>query len=849
MKKSPIRNIIKCIPATLFAISASGQMAFTAETTATSSLPGSNPMSVLDGDVSTAWSSDKNDEQEITVDLGHRVTVRSVEIQWDKNYPSEYEVQLSADGKNWQTVAHPVGFKKPENKGGFQFQFTVHKITPPFEAQGVRIRCLKSSKGFQLADLGINGLYPFSYDPVPADAVCLDKTANPKARVQDMLARMTLREKVRMVQGFNFFFFPGFERFGFAPVLLDDSTSGVNMRPDLEREYSSLSKSTGFPLASALAATWQPELAFEMGKAIGEECRAAGTGILLGPGVNIHRTSTGGRNFEYMGEDPFLTARMAVEYIKGVQSQKVIATIKHFIANNNEFVRTRSNAVIDERTLHEIYLPAFAAAVEEGHVRAVMSSYNWLNGRKCGEDKILLTDILRGELGYTGMVMSDWGGNEDMAKVPESGQNMVMPENRNLGRHIRSLLEKDPNGTEAILDKMIAPTLEVLFEMGTWDRPASDPAFKQTLPGHKTLARTIGESAVTLLKNDGVLPLIPGQRILVTGDKKAVENAFSGGGSGCVPGYDRVNFYDGLKAVIGNTVTYLPTPSDEAIKQADRILYFFKMSDTEGTDRPFELPENINREIQTLAAKNPNVIVVASTGTAFATPWLDSVKGLVHGYFLGQEYGAAMADILSGKANPSGKLPFTMEMAYADSPACGYNLVDNTLWWKDAQFPPTVKSKTLDIPYSEGVFVGYRWYEAKKKAVNFPFGFGLSYTTFKIGDPKISADTLTKEPPISVSVTVTNTGKVSGAEVVQLYVHEDKPEIERPYRELKGFKKVFLQPGESKTVTIPLNWKDLAFWDVKTHAWKAEPGTFTLLIGNSSRNVQCQTLIRYKDPQ
>ena len=817
---------------------------FAVETSASSPLAGSTPMAILDGDSSTTWSSKANDPQEITVDLGNRWPIRSVEIEWGKKYPAEYQVQLTTDGKIWRTVAHPTDFKIVVSKGWAKFKFTTHKIEPAVKACGIRINCLKSTNGVEMVDLRVNGQYPFCYEPVPGDAVCRNKSAAPEARVTDLLGRMTVREKISMAGGFNFFFFPGMDRFGFEPVLLNDATSGLNLRPEIERERSSISQSTSFPLAAALAATWQPELAFEMGKAIGEECRAAGTGVLLGPGVNIHRTSTCGRNFEYMSEDPWLASRMAVQHIKGVQSQKVIATVKHFIANNNEFVRTRCNAVIDERTLHEIYLPAFAAAVQEANVRAVMSSYNWLNGEKCGEDKALLTGILRGELGYTGMVMSDWGGTEDMTKVLGSGQNIIMPGMKDFGQHIRSLLQKDPAGTEKQLDAMITPTLRVLFEMGIWDRVPADPEFKKTFDGHKTVARTIAESAITLLKNDQVLPLTQGQTILITGDKKAVEDASSGGGSGRVKGYDHINFYDGLKAVFGSAVTYDTNPSDEAVKKADRILYFFKMSDSEGTDRPFDLSEKINQQIQTLAEKNSNVIVIVTTGTGFGMPWLDSVKGLVHGYFLGQEYGEAMANVLSGKVTPSGKLPFTIEKSFADSPAYGYNVINGRQEWSG-----TIKNQPspyFDVPYSEGVLVGYRWYETKKKPVNFPFGFGLSYTTFSMSGIKVSANTITKDAPITVSVTVKNTGKVAGAEVVQLYVHDDAAGIERPYRELKGFQKVFLRPGESKTVTLPLDWKALAFWDVKTHAWLAEPGTFTLLAGNSSRNEQCRANVDYK---
>jgi beta-glucosidase len=459
----------------------------------------------------------------------------------------------------------------------------------------------------------------------------------------------------------------------------------------------------------------------------------------------------------------------------------------------------------------------------------------------------LLTDILRGELGYTGMVMSDWGGTEEMNKVLDSGQNMVMPHMKNLGELVRAeLAAGNKDEVEARVDKMISPTFKVLFEMGTWDRPASDPAFNATFVEHKTVARTIAEAAVTLLKNDQVLPLKKTDSILVVGDESAVLDAASGGGSGRVIGYDAINYLDGLKALFGDQVTYESNPDAKTIQQADRILYFFDMHDREGTDRPFELPAAVNKQIASLAAVNPNVIVIASSGTAFGMPWLNQVRGLVHCYYLGQERGSALANVLSGAVTPSGKLPFSMEQAFSDSPAYGYNVLNDEVVWDQNDTPSgkKLRGQVVDVPYKEGVFVGYRGYEAKNTPLHFPFGFGLSYTTFSISDVKLSASEISKDAPITASVTVTNTGKTRGAEVVQLYVHEDSPIIERPYRELKAFQKVMLEPGESKTVALSIDWKSLAFWDVNAHDWAVNPGTFTLLIGNSAQNVQCQSSIR-----
>jgi len=805
---------------------------------------------VLDGDHSTMWWSKTGGEQAVTLALGYPVEIRSVEIEWGKNFPSDYEVQFSADGQAWKTACAVRGFQntfKDKPKADSRVGWTKHALAAPVTAKFLRLHCLKGKgDGYQIFDVYINGCCPFSYEPVPADALYRDAKADLNARVQDLLSRMTPREKIRVSSGLNMFYIPGFERFGIQPALMCDTSAGVRLHNDAQDwEYTPLKKSTAFPVASALAATWQPELVFEMGRAVGEECRAGGMAILLGPGVNIQRTSTCGRNFEYYSEDPFLAARMGVAQVKGIQSQGVVATVKHFLANNNELLRGSCNAIMDERTLHEIYLPAFAAAIQEGQAKAIMSSYNWFNGVKCGENRTTLTDILRGEFGYQGFVMSDWGGTTlDAARILESGQNLIMPQMKNFGQYVRAELQKNPAATEKKLDAMIAPTLRVLLETGIWNRPPVPVPAVVDYAAHQKLVRQIGEAAVTLLKNDGVLPLKNGQKILVVGDHKGVKAAIGGGGSGAVEGYDSVNYFDGLKNIFGKAVTYAENPTDEQLKTADRVLCFINMSDREGSDRSFDLPDAVNRQIADIAAKNPNTIVVASTGTAFGMPWLNQVKGLVHCYYLGQEYGNALASVLAGKVTPSGKLPFSMEQTFRDSPAFGYNFVSGKPLWH-----MNVNSETtpvLDVNYKEGIFVGYRWYEAKKKPVNFPFGFGLSYSTFRIEGLKVSSAVISKDKPITVTATVTNTGKVPGAEVVQLYVHDNAARVERPYRELKGFQKIYLQPGETKTVSIPLNWKALAFWDVKTHAWTAEPGDFTLLLGNSSRDVQCQTQITYR---
>lgn len=785
-------------------------------------------------------------EQMLTLDLKYKVLIHSVTLDWTVNCAENFDIQLSSDGKKYRTVKAVTGLHVPKTRRNFARQPGKRTYEFPEQVAAYVRLLLKNAavpgKGYELIELRINKEVPICFAPVPEAAVCLDVSADPAARVDDLIRRMTFREKVHFTGGFDFFLFPGLARFGLKPVLLNDTSAGVVIRGVDHATAGALPhESTGFPVSSALAATWNPALAKEMGGAIAEECRAHGTGVLLGPGMNIHRTSICGRNFEYYSEDPLLSAQMAVPFIQGVQEKGIVSTAKHFIANNNEFLRFNCNALIGDRALHEIYLPAFKAAVQEGGVQAIMSSYNWLNGHKCGEYKYLLTDVLRDEIGFEGMVMTDWNGSDDRTAAPGSGQNIIMPAKRELFGYLMKQYESDPAATEKTVEQMIRPTLRVLFSSGVWDRPAGGEAeYLATLPAHKKVARKIGSEAVTLLKNSGVLPLGKGASILVCGTELAVLESSSGRGSGNVKGYDHVTYLDGIKTRFPNA-DYKPHPSDEEIRSADYVLYFFEMRDKEGDDRPFELPEKTAAAIRRIAELNDQVIVVASSGTAFEMDWIDEVEGLIHCYFLGQERGNALGDVLAGRVNPSGKLPFTMEKKYADSPAFGDNVFDGKTIWS-CNDPLRRKQKTFDVNYDEGIFVGYRWYEAKNKPIHFPFGFGLSYATFKINAAKASSKTVAPGQPLQISVQVQNTGKTAGAEVVQCYVHDEESSVPRPYRELKAFRKVFLQPGETKTVTLTLRWDDFAFWDEVSKDWNVEPGTFRLLVGNSSRDVQ-QTLI------
>ncbi len=799
------------------------------------------PSAALDGDQTTMWWSDADPEQTFTVWFDAPWPVRSVEIEWGKQYPSRYEIQATADGRGWETVFRVDQFKNPATTKG-KVAWVSDQLEEPFVAKAIRIRTLAGEMdGVQIVDLFVNGSLPFSFVVPPPDARFRDPAARIDERVTDLLGRMNFREKLRLTSGMNYFFIPGIERFGFYPVMMANASSGVKFQRSIPWEYQTIDQSTAFPLLAAVGATWDPELAFEMGEAIGRECRAAGASILLGPGVNIHRTSTCGRNFEYFSEDPLLTSALAVRNIQGLQREGALAVIKHYAVNNNEFLRGTCDVQVGERALNEIFLPAFREAVDQAGLKVVMSSYNWMNGEKCGESPALLKEILRGQLGFQGFVMSDWGGtSDDNRRILESGQNLIMPQMKLFGQAMRAAYAEHPEKTEAELDAMIAPTLRVLLETGIWERFPSEG--EVDFAAQDALALRIAQSAVTLLKNEQVLPLKKTDQILVVGESAAVKRASSGGGSGSVTGYHQVDYLSGLEAAF-ESVTYSETPTVAEIQSADCVVFFFSMRDREGTDRPFELPEKTDQQIDLLTENNEKVIVVASSGTAFRAPWLNDIEGLVHCYFLGQAHGTALAGVLSGAVNPSGKLPFTMEQDFRDSPAFGYNVFNGKNEWGGTfrGAPPA----GYDLPYGEGVFVGYRWYEANSKPIHFPFGFGLSYTSFEINGLDLSCKTVSKEKPLKVNVTVKNSGDAAGAEVVQLYVHDQKSSVPRPFRELRGFQKVWLMPGEEKVVEFSLVWEDFAFWDVETHGWKIERGAFDMLIGNSSRNVQCSAEVFY----
>ena len=710
----------------------------------------------------------------------------------------------------------------------------------------------------------------------------LDPSKTVEERVEDALARMTTREKVAMTHAQSKFSSPGVPRLGIPEVWCTDGPHGIRTEvlwDEWEQAGWTSDSCTAFPALTALAASWDPSLAELYGTSIGEEARYRKKDVLLGPGVNIYRSPLNGRNFEYMGEDPYLSSRMVVPYVQGVQRNNVAACVKHYALNNQETNRFTTDVAIDDRSLYEIYLPAFKAAVQEGGAWAIMGSYNLYKGQWNCHNQYLLNDILKGEWGFDGVVISDWGGVHDTDQAITNGLDMEFgswTDGLTMGKTnaYDSYFLADPyleriadgrTGTEE-LDAKARRILRLIF------RTSMNPEHKTgkfTSPEHYAAARKIGAEGIVLLKNDGgLLPVKGAKRILVTGEN-AVKMMTVGGGSSSLKAQHEISPLDGIREAfpdaeviyergyIGdasgayNGVTTGQDLSDSrsyeqliadavaAARTADIVIYIGGLNksphqDAESNDRlEYGLPYGQDAVIEALAAANPKLVVVNISGNAVAMPWIDRVPAVVQDWYLGSEAGHSLADVLSGAVNPSGKLPFTFPVALGDGPLRS-----------EVQYPGVPAGKTMaGMPimheeYSEGLYVGYRWFDSQKIAPLFPFGHGLSYTTFAYGEPKVSKASVTASGTVTVSVPVTNSGSVAGAEVVQFYVSDPEASVDRPVKELKGFSKVWLEPGETKTVSVELDRSALSFFDAAKHEWVAEPGRFDVLVGSSSSDIR-----------
>jgi beta-glucosidase len=650
-----------------------------------------------------------------------------------------------------------------------------------------------------------------------------------------LITNMTLAEKAALCTGASAWTTTAVSRLDIPELLMSDGPHGIRRLPDIHALLQKSLPATCFPTASGLAASWDVALLGEIGQALAEEAIALEVDLILGPGVNMKRTPLCGRNFEYFSEDPYLAGELAASLINGIQSKGVGTSLKHFAANNQEFERFSINAQIDERALREIYLPAFETAVTQAQPWSVMCAYNKVNGTYASEHRQLLTDILKMEWGFAGFVVSDWGAVHDRVAVLKAGLDLEMPGPKET--RVQAVIDAVESGDldEASLDEAVGRILRIVFKAAETGKGGSFDA-----AAHHALARKAAASSMVLLKNNGILPLENPRRLAVIG-RAAQEPHFQGGGSSHINPTQVDNPFDELQKLAGDAVlTYTPGyPGDDSFQQAlideavERaaaaevaLLYIALPTsiESEGYDRSnLDLTPQQVALIQAVTAVQPQTVVILHNGSAVTmSAWLDKTAAALEAWLMGQAGGGAIANILFGRTNPSGKLTETYPLKLSDTPA-------------HLNFP----GENGSVRYGEGLFIGYRYYDAKEQPVLFPFGHGLSYTTFAYSNPQLSATTFKDKDGLLVSVAVTNTGQRAGQEVVQIYVHDRQARLVRPYKELKGFAKVDLQPGETKTVTIPLNFRAFAYYDPAYGQWVTEDGEVDILIGASATDIRC----------
>lgn len=726
--------------------------------------------------------------------------------------------------------------------------------------------------------------------------IYLDDAKPIEQRIDDAIARMTLQEKIRVIHAQSKFSSAGIPRLGFPDFWTDDGPHGV--RPDVlwdewDQAGQTNDSCVAFPALTCLAATWNPDMSLVYGKSLGEEALYRGKDMILGPGVNINRTPLGGRNFEYMGEDPYLASTMVVPYVQGLQSMGVSACVKHYCLNNDEEYRHQVNVVVSDRALHEIYLPAFKAAVEQGKAWAIMGAYNLYKDEHNCHNQYTLNKILKGDWAFDGVVVSDWGGCHDTDQAVKNGLDMEF------GSWTNGLSA----GTSNAYDNYFLATPYIIgIQSGKYTTKELDDKVRRVLrlffrttmnrnrphgflcsESHYEAARRIADEGIVLLQNKGnILPIDrnKAKRILVVGEN-AIKMMTVGGGSSSLKVQREILPLEGLRQRFGNDVVVdyargyvgdvsgeyngvttgqklkdnrseskLIAEAVEKAKNADYVIVVGGLNksdyqDCEGHDRKqYELPYAQNRLIEALAKTTKRLVYVNISGNAVAMPWKDKVGAIVQAWFIGSEAGNAIADVLMGDANPSGKLPFTWYASLNDCGAHALNTYPGT--WRSAKDKSAGFSKIIDEEYKEGVYVGYRWTDKNNIKPTFAFGHGLSYTTFSMSNLRQSAKEMTRDGKLTFTVTVKNTGSKRGAETVQLYIKDKKSSVDRPVKELKGFKKVWLEPGEQKDVDMTIDNNALAYYDETTGTWKSEDGEFEALVGNASDNIMLKSRFMLK---
>ena len=649
-------------------------------------------------------------------------------------------------------------------------------------------------------------------------------------KYEKIINQMTLEEKARMMSGKNTWETVDFTQYGIPSMCLSDGPHGLRRQAGAG-DHLGLNASlpaTCFPTAASVANSWDEQLGEEIGTALAEEAVTMGVNVILGPGLNIKRSPLCGRNFEYFSEDPYHAGKMAAAYIRGIQSQGIAACPKHFAANSQELRRMANDSVVDERTFRELYTTGFEIAVKEGKAKSIMSSYNEVNGIYANENSHMLQEILVDEWGFDGFVVSDWGGSNDHALGVKNGSHLEMPGTGNSGVHDIVKAVKNGDLTEEVLDQRLDELLSVIFDTHQATEEKKGTSFD--IEAHHKLARKAAQESIVLLKNeDNILPLQPGTKVAVVGDF-AQTPRYQGAGSSLVNpakqpesvlneigncGLEMVAFEQGYRRNKKSDAKLIER-AKEAAKKAEVVLIFAgldEISESEGLDRThMNMPQAQNMLIDEISTVNPNVIVVLSAGSAVEMPWYSYVRGIVHGYLGGQAGASAMLNVLTGKVCPSGKLNESYPVHCEDNPVLHY-------------YP----SKERSSEYRESLYVGYRYYTTIDKKVRFPFGFGLSYTTFKYSDLKIDDS--------GVTFQIRNTGKTAGTEIAQLYVGRKSDTVFRPVRELKGFARVTLEPGESKTVYIGFDDKTFRFYDTRTNTWEIETGDYEIMVGSDAQTM------------
>ena len=714
----------------------------------------------------------------------------------------------------------------------------------------------------------------------------LDEAKPIEQRIDDALSRMTLDEKIAVIHAQSKFSSPGIKRLGFPDLWTDDGPHGV--RPDVlwdewEQAGQTNDSCVAFPALTCLAATWNPQLARLYGESLAEEALYRNKSVMLGPGVNIYRTPLGGRNFEYMGEDPWLASRMVVPYVQGLQSKGVAACVKHYALNNDEEYRHQVNVIISDRALHEIYLPAFKAAVQEGGAWSIMGAYNLYKGQHNCHNSIMLNKILKKDWGFDGVVISDWGGCHNTEEAITNGLDLEFGswtdgltmgatnayDNYYLALPYKKLIQEGKYSTKE-LDEKVRRVLR-LFYRTTMNR--QKPYGFLCSESHYQAALRIAQEGIVLMKNDKMkelknetllpLDLSKTKKVLVVGEN-AIKMMTVGGGSSSLKAQHEILPLDGIKArfagidvdyargYVGDTVqsyngvtvgrslyetrsqAELTAEAVEKARQADVVIFVGGLNksnhqDCEGHDRKnYDLPYAQNEVIEAILKVNPRLVYVNISGNGATLPWIQKVPAVVQAWFIGSEAGEAIASVLAGDVNPSGKLPFTW---YASLDQCGAHATGS--------YPGTWREdfKIIDEEYKEGIYVGYRWTDSRKIKPLFAFGHGLSYTTFKLGKATANKAELAAGDQISFTVPVTNTGKRAGSETIQLYISSKQSTVDRPVKELKAFEKVSLQPGETRNVTLTIGTDALNYYDETTSNWRTEPGQFEALIGTASNQL------------